>query len=104
MNLVDFIYDQMHFSFATFGPGKRLEGVTAHIEKEVAEVRETGGNDATEWADIVILALDGAWRSGHSPESICAALTAKLARNKARKWPDWRTAGPGPIEHIRDGG
>lgn len=102
MNLVEFIESQIVFSARTFGPGQRLEGVTAHIEKEVAEVRDTGGNDVSEWADIVILALDGAWRSGHSAEEICQALQAKLAKNKARKWPDWRTAGPGPIEHVRE--
>lgn len=103
MNLKTFIDEQIEFSSRTFGPGQRLEGVTKHIEKEVAEVRATKGEDVSEWADIIILALDGAWRSGFTPAEIAAALTAKMEENKQRSWPDWRTAGPGPIEHIKPG-
>lgn len=51
---------------------------------------------------MIILALDGAWRAGHTPEQIAQALLDKHAKNRARVWPDWRTAGPGPIEHVRD--
>lgn len=97
-----FVREQMAFSADTFGPGARLQGVTKHIEKEVAEVRACEGRDVSEWADIIILAVDGAWRSGHSPEAIADALAAKLAKNKARTWPDWRTASPdAPIEHVK---
>lgn len=101
-DLISFINEQIKFSEQTFGPGQRLDGVLKHIKKELIEVEECQGKDAIEWADVIILAIDGAWRSGHSPLEITNALEAKLDKNKARKWPDWRTAGPGAIEHLKD--
>ena len=56
-----------------------------------------------EWIDVVILAMDGAWRTGSTPEMIALGLTMKLLENKRRKWPDWRTADPDKaIEHVRE--
>ena len=92
---------QRDFSLRTFGPGARTAGVLAHIRKELAEI-EAAPLDLSEWADVVILALDGAWRTGADPRQIIAAIKAKQARNEARTWPDWRTADPDkPIEHVR---
>ena len=52
--------------------------------------------------DVIILAMDGAWRSGNTPEQIIAAIVAKQAKNERRTWPDWRTAQLGKaIEHVR---
>lgn len=101
MELETFIKRQRRFSRKTFGPGERLDGVVAHIRKELREVKKTKGRDIVEWADVIILALDGAWRQGFTPAEICEALDAKLQKNTKRDWPDWRTAGPGPIEHVR---
>lgn len=92
---------QAAFSERTFGPGARVEGVCDHIRKELAEVQDSGGSLA-EWADVIILAFDGAWRSGATPEQVIEAVVAKQARNESRRWPDWRTAPPGrAIEHDR---
>ena len=92
---------QRLFSETTFGPGARTSGVVDHIRKELQEI-EAQPADLSEWIDVVILALDGAWRAGHSPEAIVAALVAKQDKNEARRWPDWRTAAPGKaIEHDR---
>lgn len=92
---------QAEFSARTFGPGARVDGVTEHIAKELVEVRDSGG-DLAEWIDVVILALDGCWRSGASPEQIITALVAKQTKNEGRTWPDWRTAPAGKaIEHDR---
>lgn len=100
--LVDIIHRQREFSRRTFGPDPRTAGVLAHIRKELVEIESNPG-DVTEWADLIILAIDGAWRAGHSPEAIADAVPAKIAVNEGRKWPDWRTADPnGPIEHERD--
>lgn len=94
---------QREFSERTFGPGSRAQGVVAHIRKELNEIEADPG-DLSEWIDVAILALDGAWRSGASPADIIAALVAKQTKNEARKWPDWRTASPdAPIEHDRSG-
>lgn len=92
---------QREFSRATFGPGTRTTGVLDHIRKELVEVA-ADPNDITEWADIVILAFDGALRAGHEPQDIIDAIIAKQARNESRVWPDWRTQDPNKaIEHIR---
>jgi hypothetical protein len=95
------LFRQIAFSERAFGPGPRLEGVIDHISKELVEVRESGGA-LEEWVDVIILAFDGAWRSGASPAEIIAAVKAKQERNERRVWPDWRTADTGKaIEHVR---
>jgi len=100
-DLVDHLHRQIKFSRATFGPGARLAGVCDHIRKELVEVEESGGSLA-EWVDVIILAMDGAWRSGATAQQIVEALQAKQTKNEGRRWPDWRTADPGKaIEHVR---
>lgn len=100
-DLVVHIHRQREFSERTFGPGKRVNGVTDHIAKELIEVRESDG-DLKEWVDVIILGMDGAWRSGATPEQIVEAIVAKQAKNEGRTWPDWRTAPPDTaIEHDR---
>lgn len=93
---------QREWSERTFGPGDRAAGVIDHIRKELTEIEENP-TDLEEWIDVVILALDGAWRSGASPDEIIAHLVAKHAKNEKRTWPDWRTAEPGKaIEHVKE--
>lgn len=100
-DLVAHLRRQIEFSERTFGPGGRVQGVCDHIRKELVEVESAGGPLA-EWVDVIILGLDGAWRSGATPEQIVAAIAAKQAKNETRRWPDWRTAAPGKaIEHDR---
>ncbi|RKR92818.1 uncharacterized protein DUF550 [Micromonospora pisi] len=92
---------QREFSERTFGPGSRTHGVLDHIRKELREI-EADPEDLGEWVDVVILALDGAWRAGHGEQAIIDAIIAKQIRNEGRTWPDWRTAEPGrAIEHDR---
>lgn len=101
MDLVAHLHRQRAFSARAFGPGTRTAGVLDHIRKELKEI-EAKPDDLSEWIDVVLLACDGAWRQGYSPERIAEALAAKLARNEARTWPDWRTADPNKaIEHVR---
>lgn len=100
-DLTAHLHRQREFSERTFGPGVRTAGVVDHIRKELREI-EAKPSDVTEWIDVVILALDGAWRMGATPEEIVAALVAKQAKNEGRVWPDWRSAPPGQaIEHDR---
>ncbi|ONE22474.1 hypothetical protein AQ946_23595 [Burkholderia pseudomallei] len=92
---------QREFSERTFGPGARAAGICDHIRKELKEI-EANPSDLTEWIDVVILALDGAWRAGGSPQQIIDALVAKQAKNESRIWPDWRTVpSDKAIEHVR---
>lgn len=103
LDLVSHLHRQAAFSAGTFGPGARLRGVTDHIKKELVEVVESGGALA-EWVDVIILACDGAWRSGATPEQIAQAIVDKQTRNESRTWPDWRAADPNKaIEHDRSG-
>jgi hypothetical protein len=92
---------QAAWSARTFGPGARTKGVCDHIRKELLEI-ESDPLDLREWIDVVILALDGAWRCGGTPEQIIAGIVAKQSKNEGRIWPDWRTADPDKaIEHDR---
>lgn len=95
---------QAAWSEKTFGPGDRSQGIMDHIVKELCEVLRSKSERErqAEWVDVVILALDGAWRSGMSPRQIISGIVAKQAKNEARVWPDWRTADPNKaIEHDR---
>ncbi len=99
--IVEFLTDEAEFSARTYGPGERTAGIIEHIKKELVEI-ETDPDDLIEWIDVAILAFDGARRRGFTPREIAEALERKLAINKDRTWADWRTAGDGPIEHVRD--
>lgn len=101
MNLIRHLIEQKDFSLKTFGPGLRTEGLIDHIKKELKEIK-ADPTDLDEWIDVVVLALDGAWRAGYEPSEITAALKAKLRKNMAREWPNWEDAEPGKaIEHVR---
>lgn len=101
MNLVDYVNRQREWSERTFGRGARVNGITRHIEKELGEIR-ADPNDLSEWVDVVILALDGAWRAGYSPTDIATALERKQAVNFSRQWPPASDCDPyQPSEHIR---
>jgi hypothetical protein len=96
-----FIEDLSRWSLDTFGPGPRAAAILDHLGKELAEI-EASPDSLEEWIDAAMLALDGAVRSGVSPDEVVAALVTKLKVNQSRSWPDWRTAPPGrAIEHIR---
>lgn len=102
-NLHGHLMNQRRWSERTFGPGPRTRGVVEHIRQELDEVL-ADPTDVEEWIDIAILALDGAWRAGGSPERIIATLQAKQAKNEARAWPDWRGRSEDePINHDRSG-
>ena len=101
-DLIAHLHRQREFSLRAFGPGNRWRGVLDHIRKELDEIANDPA-DLSEWIDVVLLAFDGAWRQGHSPEQIADALQAKLAKNEARTWPDWRTQPTDrAIEHVRE--
>lgn len=92
---------QRAWSLTTFGPEPRTAGVLDHLRKELAEV-EADPDDPSEWADLIILACDGALRRGIAPRVILDAVLAKQERNEARTWPDWRgLPSDRAIEHVR---
>jgi hypothetical protein len=99
MNLKKYVENQQIWSKKTFGPGNRTEGVIKHIFKEFEEIRKKP-DDLLEWVDVIILALDGAWRAGYSAKEIITALEYKQLINFNRSWPP-----PGPEtechEHLK---
>lgn len=92
---------QRAFSEKAFGPGPRTKGITEHIRKELLEI-EAAPNDLGEWIDVILLALDGAWRCGGTPDRIIDGIVAKQTKNEGRTWPDWRLYGQDKaVEHDR---
>lgn len=54
--------------------------------------------------DVIILAFDGAWRSGATAQEIISAIVAKQTKNEGRTWPHWSTMpADKAIEHDRSG-
>lgn len=98
MDLSKWLQSHILWSYDTFGDGQRTEGLCRHIEKELQEIRESP-SDIMEWIDVVILALDGAWRAGHSVKEICDALEKKQQINSERRW--IRTPENEPTEHVK---
>lgn len=111
MDLAEHLKRQIAFSRATFGPGERRSNLIDHIGKELSDVEKTDGLP-NEWVDVIILALDGLWRSlraidpelsdGEIAARAVDCIEEKQGINERRKWPDWRTADPNKaIERIR---
>lgn len=63
------VEEQRYFSKTTFGSGQMTARILDHITSEIEEVRQAP-HDLSEWADIVLLALDGAWRTGVVSDAI----------------------------------
>lgn len=96
------IQQQIEFSHGTFGPGRRTLGIIKHIKKELKEI-ENAPTDLEEWIDVLILAMDGAWRAGYYPNEIVAKLKEKMEKNNQREWPDWREfSQDDAIEHKKN--
>ena len=85
-DLLAYIERQINWSSKTFGDSARAEGICKHIESELEEIRDNPG-DLMEWADVIILGIDGVWRSGHSAQEIWTALQRKQAINAGRTYP-----------------
>ena len=94
-----YIEKQMEWSRKTFGEGERTKGITNHIRKELLEIEAEPG-EVEEWVDVMILALDGAWRAGYTPDEIIWALEAKQEKNRLRIFP-MPVSQDEPLEHVR---
>ena len=100
-SLIRYIEVQRAWSGKTFGPGTRTLGIIEHIRKELKEI-EDAPRDIEEWVDVMILAFDGAWRAGYTPQDIATALRWKQQTNFDRKWPDRATLRQDEAtEHVR---
>jgi hypothetical protein len=82
----------------------RTKGVIDRIRKELIEI-EKDPNDIEEWVDVILLALDGAWRCADAQnlplDLVMRTIARKQDKNERRDWPDWRNADPDKaIEHV----
>jgi len=94
-----YLIRQWEWSRRTFGEGGRTKGILAHIRKELEEI-EREPTDLLEWADVIVLALDGFWRHGGKPEDVMRVLQVKQNKNFAREWPAPKSEDE-PVEHVR---
>ena len=94
----EYIERHIEWSRATFGDGAQAGKLCNHIAKELDEIRSTP-TDLTEWVDVIILAIDGAWRAGYTSPQIVDAMLSKQRININRQW----ALGDGeqPNEHIK---
>lgn len=109
LDMVAWLGEKHRWSLATFGPGLRTEGVIDHIEKEFKEIRQAVAagrplDAGKEWCDVILLAFDGALRTGMTPREVLAYLSAKQYANEhVRKWPPLSEQREDKgTEHIRD--
>lgn len=108
MSMKDFWDAQAEWSRETFGPDSHRgpKGPLKHLVKEVQREllgRDGNLNDLEEYADLQFLVFDAARRAGFTYEELLRGCFDKLAKNKARQWPDWRTAPvEDPVEHVRE--
>lgn len=105
----DFWDDQREWSYETFGPPdvRGPAGPLDHLAKEAVEARAEAdpAKRREEIADCLFLVFDAAHRAGMSYAELAAVAKAKLVKNRARTWPDWRTADPTrAVEHVRGDG
>jgi len=102
IDLKRYIENHIDWSEQTFGNGQRTIGITKHIAKELEEIKAKP-DDIEEWIDVIILAIDGAWRAGWSAEDIVDNLVLKQKINISRDWPPVGTVSEDqPSEHLKN--
>lgn len=102
---------QLQWSRATFGEGRKVEGICDHVEKELTEIRWKP-TDLEEWIDLMTLAMDGATRC--AAENNPGMLNSQVAllvqneferkhmKNVNRDWPAIEDQVQGKaVEHVR---
>lgn len=100
-DFIRYLSSQREWSRETFGEGLQTGRLCGHIREELLEIEESP-SDVVEWVDVLILALDGAWRTGNSPGQIINAMIEKQKINRERKW---EVASPdNPVHHIKESG
>lgn len=72
------------FTDATF-PNSTARSKALHLAEEAGEAAADPA-DILEWADCMILLLDGARKAGYSTQDIYDAVQKKMTINKNRTW------------------
>ncbi len=99
-DLANLSFDIAEWSQKTFGSDKERGpvGSLKHLAKEVQECL-ADPTDLMEWADILILFLDGSRRAGFTPMQVIEAAHEKMRTNRARVWP--KPSSDEPVEHLK---
>ena len=92
--------EQAEWSQATFGTDEERGplGALLHLEKEAQEAQACP-DDASEYADCLLLILDAARRAGFGTNELLQHTYDKLQVCKKRNWP--KPKPDQPVEHIR---
>lgn len=81
-DLAKLMEQQLVFSICTLGEGPRLEGTLADARGKL-EMIERAPLDLMEWADLALLAMEGAQRQGFEPiEVVAAIITAQAMKEQ----------------------
>lgn len=100
-DLIKALKRQFEFSQRVFGAGPKTEQILRHISRQSVDTIARG-NPTEEWVDIMILAMDGALRSGSTPYEIAGLLEYKMTVNEAREWPKLEDqVMDEPVHHIK---
>ncbi len=86
------------FTEATF-PDSTARSKALHLSEEAKEAA-ADPNDVIEWADCLILLLDGARKAGFATDDIYQAALKKMAINKNRKW--GQKDADGVVRHVEN--
>ena len=89
------------WSRRTFGPDDKIGpvGPMKHLAEEALEAAEAV-NDPVEYADCLLLLLDGIRRAGLTLEQVIEAGQGKMDINENRVWPEPKDGEP--RNHVRD--
>lgn len=85
--ILQYIQTQIKWSLKIFQQGRSDTDLIDNIQKKLDEIKNQPGK-LTEWIDIIILGLDGAWRNGFAPVDIIKALREKQLINITNNEPD----------------
>jgi hypothetical protein len=102
--LIDYIAEHAAWSKRTFGGDVRQAAILSSILAEIDEVRGAPTSDQAlqAWVDIARHALDGAWRSGHTPFAVMQALVTAQTMDVTRRYPPLRMQEPVTGDGGRD--
>ena len=85
------------FTDATFGESTP-RSKALHLAEEAKEAAADPA-DVIEWADCMILLLDGARKAGFTTEHLYQAVLKKMEINKSRKWGEKDK--DGVVRHVK---
>jgi hypothetical protein len=69
-------------------PETTVKGALAHLTREVTKELPENAMDTEEWADAFHMVIQGGTLASGSLDNFLDRVSAKLQKNRFRKWPD----------------